>query len=83
MFSVADADEPDYFAEGPPLPSPHAGAYFIRPGRGGKRYLRNVAARLRQIGFELDPLTDTWIRPKVGTDGRERPLLDLETLQDY
>ena len=81
MFSVVDVDEPDFFSEGPSMPTPYKGAYVIKPERGGMRYLRNVAGRLQEIGFALDPATNTWVRWKV-LDGQQMPRLNLETLHD-
>uniref|UniRef100_A0A7S0LR03 Uncharacterized protein n=1 Tax=Coccolithus braarudii TaxID=221442 RepID=A0A7S0LR03_9EUKA len=54
-------------------------AYVVKPGKGGRRYLGNVAARLRAVGFEHNEMIDLWIRPKV-VGGEER-LLDVTTLR--
>ena len=55
-------------------------AYVVRPGKGGYRYLRNVAGRLQAVGFRPDATGKLWVRPKV-VDG-VRSAIDLTTLQE-
>ena len=78
MFRVIDVDV-DGNMDWPPL-EVALGTYAIKPGNGGHRYLRNIAARLNAVGFYLDSSTNIWLRPKV-IDGKER-LLNLETLHE-
>lgn len=53
-------------------------AYAIAPGTGGNRYLRNVAKRLEEVGFTLDPDKLVWIRPKEKNGIKQ--LIDVSTL---
>jgi len=78
LFRVIDVDV-DATIDWPPL-EVGLGSYAVKPGEGGHRYLRNIAGRLRAVGFNLDPSTGIWLRPKV-IDGEEK-LLDLETLHE-
>ena len=79
MFSVVEGGTGDAWlaAFHPSLAG--AAVYVVKPGRGGLRYLGNVAGRLNNVGFEYDHAARAWVRQRV-IGGVERPI-DLVTLQ--
>jgi hypothetical protein len=78
LFSVVETGTDDEWlkAHHPALRD----VYVVRPGKGGYRYLRNVADRLQAVGFQFDVDSNVWIRPKVVAGVPS--LIDVRTLQE-
>ena len=74
LFSVVETGTGDAWLEAyhPTL----SDAYVVRPGKGGYRYLSNVAGRLEAVGFRFDAESKVWLRPKAAG------LIDRKTLRE-
>ena len=79
MFSVVEGGTGDAWLQAFHPSLADAAVYVVKPGRGGLKYLGNVAGRLNSVSFEYDQAARAWVRPKV-IGGIERPI-DLMTLQ--